>query len=118
MTRSLTPEMAAHFNGRETVVRQIYDQILSASKRFGHVSEEPKKTSIHLVNRSAFAGVQTRKKHLILTIKSAAEIPSDRFFKSLSASANRWYLETRLDSTVMVDEELIGWIEAAYKISG
>jgi hypothetical protein len=118
MPRSLTRELAAHFTGCEPAIRQIYELIVERSRAFGSVSEEPKKTSIHLVNRSAFAGVQTRKKHLILTLKSATEIPSSRFFKKLHTSANRWYLETKLDSPEMVDGELIGWLKAAHKISG
>ena len=117
MPRSLKPKLAAHFTGREPLVREIYDLIVATSKSFGRVVEEPKKTSIHLVNRSAFVGIQTRKKHLVLTIKSAAEISSDRFFRNLHTSPNRWYLETKVDSIDMVDSELVGWLKAAYDIS-
>ena len=118
MPRSLKPDLAAHFADRDEKVWTIYDLIVSASRKFGRVIEDPKKTSIHLVNRSAFAGIQTRKSHLILTLKSAADVPNTRFFRSSQASANRWHLETKIECPTMVDEELIEWIEAAYKISG
>jgi hypothetical protein len=42
------------------------------------VVEEPKKTSIHLVAGTAFAGVVTRRSKLVLTIKSPTEIKNPR----------------------------------------
>ena len=37
-----------HFENREPALRETYDAILTASRRLGQVTEEPKKTSIHL----------------------------------------------------------------------
>jgi len=48
--------VASHFVGKEPATRKIYDRLLQTSSRFGSVTEDPKKTSIHLVNRTAFAG--------------------------------------------------------------
>src|SRR3989442_1935850 len=59
----------SHFEGKDSV-RRIYDRLLKLARRFGPVIEDPKKTSIHLVNKTAFAGVTTRKSAIILTIKS------------------------------------------------
>jgi hypothetical protein len=107
----------SHFEGREPVVRKIYDQLKKAIKRFGPSVEEPKKTSIHIVNRTAFAGVATRKGHLVLTIKSDRKLGSPRIHKSEQTSASRFHHEVRLTSPNDVDEELIGWLEAAYSLS-
>jgi hypothetical protein len=63
-----------HFEGRAPVVRAIYDAVLRVAKKLGPVVEDPKKTSIHLNNRTAFAGVATRKETLVLTIKAPADI--------------------------------------------
>ena len=115
--QSLNRGLAAHFDGRDPMVKSIYDKLVSVSKNFGRVTVEPKKTSIHLVNRSAFAGIQTRRKFLILTVKAADDIPSDRFFRREQASANRWHLETKIETADQVDAELIHWLSAAYDIS-
>jgi hypothetical protein len=48
----------------------------------GPFREEAKKTSIHLVRGSAFAGVHPRKQHLPLTIKAVAPIRSPRVLKA------------------------------------
>ena len=56
--------------------RAIYKQLLAAASTIGPFTEDPKKTSIHLTRRSAFAGIATRKDALQLTIKSATDISS------------------------------------------
>ena len=105
-----------HFEGRAPAVRAIYRQITGAAKAVGPFKEEPKKTSIHLVRQSAFAGVATRKDALILTIKSAADIRSPRIVKREQASANRWHLEVRLEKPSDVDRELKAWLKDAMKL--
>jgi hypothetical protein len=110
--------LSQHFDGKDPAVRAIYEHILSEARKFGPVAEEPKKTSIHLVNKSAFAGVMTRKNVLILTVKSAAPIGDPRFTKTEQASASRFHQQIRLTSPDEVDARLIGWLREAYAISG
>jgi len=110
--------LSQHFEGRDLEVTSIYERILRESRKFGTVIEEPKKTSIHLVNRSAFAGVVTRKNALILNIKSAAPIKDKRIKKSEQLSASRFHQEVKLTSADEVDATLVGWLKDAYAISG
>ena len=56
--------IASHFLDRAQAVKAIYDRLVQETRKFGPVIEEPKKTSIHLVNKTAFAGVATRKTYL------------------------------------------------------
>jgi hypothetical protein len=114
MTR---PRIETHFDGRSADVRKIYESILAVARSFGPVNEDPKKTSIHLTNRTAFAGIQTRRDYLILTIKSAHDITSDRISKREQASANRWHLEVKLRTRKDVDSELKAWLHDAYELS-
>ena len=116
MTES--PTVSQHFEGKDPVVKSIYERILKASRKFGKVIEEPKKTSIHLVNKSAFAGVATQKAALVLNIKSASPIKHARIKKSEQVSASRFHQEVKLTSPDEVDTILIGWLHEAYSISG
>src|ERR1700694_5111802 len=100
----------SHFEGKDASVRQIYDRVLKSARRFGSVDEEPKKTSIHLVNRTAFAGVATRKSAIILTIKSDRKLWSPRIHKSEQTSASRFHHEVKLTSPAEVDSELVKWL--------
>jgi hypothetical protein len=111
------PTVAMHFANRSPEVRLIYDRILTESKRFGRVIEDPKKTSIHLNNRVAFAGIQTRRESLVLTLKSIENIDSGRIAKHEQASANRWYLDLKIVSPEEIDDELIKWLSASYQLS-
>jgi hypothetical protein len=108
----------SHFEAKDAAVRQIYDRILKSARQFGAVGEEPKKTSIHLVNRTAFAGVATRKSAIILTIKSDRKLSSPRIHKSEQTSASRFHHEIKLASPADVDSELVKWLKDAYELSG
>jgi hypothetical protein len=108
----------SHFEGRDPSVRQIYDRLLKAAAKFGPVTEDPKKTSIHLVNKTAFAGVATRKSAIVLTIKSDRKLSNPRIHKSEQTSANRFHHEVKLTSPTDVDSELVKWLKDAQALSG
>lgn len=106
-----------HFENRAPEVKETYAAILNAAKKLGPVKEEAKKTSIHLVRKSAFAGVATRKTALILTLKSESDVVNKRIHKREQASANRWHLEIKLENPKQVDREVLGWLENAYALA-
>ncbi len=96
--------------------RETYNALLTALKKIGPVKVEPKKTSVHLVNKTGFAGVHPRKDYLILEIKSDHKIASPRV-KAEQISANRYHCAVRLESAKDVDAELLGWLKQAYALS-
>jgi hypothetical protein len=108
----------SHFTKSTPEVLATYRRLVGAACAFGPVAEEPKKTSIHLVRHTAFAGVVTRRSWLILTLKSAKNIRSPRIEKREQASAHRWYVEIRLEKPGDVDRQLRNWLGAAYKLAG
>ena len=97
-------------------VRATYQRLIDVARTLGPVSEEAKKTSIHLVRHAAFAGVATRRSSLILTLKSATDIRSPRIEKREQTSADRWHIEVRLEKPAHIDRQLTSWIKAAYEI--
>jgi hypothetical protein len=115
--RREAPSIGQHFEGRSPAVRRIYDRILTVADGVGRIREEPKKTSIHLVRRTAFAGVATRKDWLILTLKSARDIRNRRIVNREQTSANRWHLQIRLDDPAQVDLELTEWLASAMALA-
>lgn len=106
-----------HFVNKDPVVRALYDQLISLLRTFGHVQEDPKKTSIHLNRKSALAGVETRKDGLLLNIKSAYPIKSPRIEKAEQVSAKRFHHKVRITSPNDFDEELKTWLKEAYLLS-
>lgn len=112
-----SPTVASHFEKAGPSVRATYQALLKASRELGTVHEEPKKTSIHLVRASAFAGIATRKNALILTLKADRPIQSSRIGRAEQTSANRWHLEIRLQAPGEVDAELRAWLAKAYALA-
>ena len=113
-----TFSLDSHFTGKEPIVRAMYDRLLSSLRKFGKIIEEPKKTSIHLVNVSAFAGVQTRGTYILLNIKADHKIESPRIHKGEQISARRFHHSMKISSLGEIDSELIGWLHEAYAMSG
>jgi hypothetical protein len=109
--------VAQHFERSEPQVYAVYDKIVKAARACGPVGEDPKKTSIHLTRRTAFAGVATRKTALVLTLKASSDIQSDKIIKHEQASANRWHLNVKLEHPRDVDATVIGWIKQAYGLA-
>jgi hypothetical protein len=96
--------------------RAIYNHLLAAIEPIGPFREEIKKTSIHLVRRSAFAGVHPRSQHLRLTIKAENPIRSPRIIMAEQVSKNRWHLDLKLSNLEEIDGELLSWLRQAYDV--
>ena len=110
--------LSQHFGGREPEVKSIYERIVSESRKFGNVIEEPKKTSIHLVRETSFAGAHPKKAWLDLTIRTDKPIRSTRVRAQEQVSKNRWHQDVRLTSPADVDAEVVGWLKGAYALAG
>ena len=110
----------ALFDGKEAIVRETYARLAAAVGRFGRVTVEAKKTSIHLVHGtdgSAFAGVHPRKSALLLTIRSAAPLTDHRVRKVDQVSKHRYHNDVLLTAPTDVDGELLGWLRSAYELA-
>jgi len=107
----------SHFEKSAKSVRATYAAILRAARALGEVREDPKKTSIHLLRDSAFAGIATQKEALILTLKADRLVKSPRVRKSERTSKNRWHMELKLASPDDVDAELRRWLKAAFELA-
>jgi len=114
---SHVPTVQQHFADRAPDVKATYAAILKAAKKLWPVQEEPKKTSIHLVRKTAFAGIATRKTSLILTLKADADVKSKRIARREQVSRNRWHVEIKLADPSQVDRELVGWLRQAYELA-
>lgn len=107
-----------HFTDKDNIVHALYDKLLEVLRTFGPITEEPKKTSIHLVRKSALAGVEIRKSYLLLNLKADHKIDSPRFMKAEQISANRFHYKIKIESLDAFDAELESWLKDAYLISG
>lgn len=112
------PTVADHFKNKPPGVRAIYDKLLALCEKIGEITEDPKKTSIHLNRKSALAGVEVRQDYLLLNIKSDHALKSPRIAKSEQLSAKRFHQKVKLTSPKEIDAELKQWLTQAYGLSG
>ena len=108
----------AHFAGKPPQVRKVYERLLELLKKIGPVSEDPKKTSIHLVRESALAGVEVRGEYLLLNFKTDYPVQSPRVERAERLSANRYHTKVKLSAIAEVDGEVKRWLKDAYSLSG
>lgn len=116
MTEGFT--IGSHFDKKSPIVREIYNGLIKEIQSFGEFQEEPHKTSIHLLHRTAFAGIATRKDFLLLTIKTDSPIENKRVTKTEKVSQNRFHILFKLESPKEIDIELLKWLKDSYKLSG
>ncbi len=107
---------AALFTGKDPVVYAIYERLLDAIQPWGPFTAEAKKTSIHLVRTSGFAGVHPRNNYLYLNLRLDYPLVGPRIAKIEPVSKNPWHNEIRLDTPDEVDAELLAWLHAAYML--
>ena len=104
------------FASRGSEVRALYDALHRQLRKFGAIIVEPKKTSLHLVSGTAFAGVHPRASGVLLNIKSVAPLNGSRVKKIERVSKNRFHNEVLLSSERDIDAELLGWLRDAYHL--
>jgi len=106
-----------HFINKDASIRALYDRLLKVMHAIGTVTEDPKKTSIHINRKSALIGVETRKDCLLINIKSDHQIKSPRVEKMEQISSKRFHHKMRITSPKDFDDELKGWLKEAYLLS-
>ena len=113
----MTKGLDALFAGKDAAVRATYDRLLEVLRTFGSFREDPKKTSIHLVNTSGFAGIHPRKSFLYLNLRMDRPLQSERVAKSEQVSKNRYHNEIKIITPDELDDERIGWLKEAYRLA-
>src|SRR3954451_13717166 len=86
------------FARSDPAVRKIYDCLLTAIEHMGAFQIEPKKTSIHLKRRVAFAGVHPRRSGLVLNLRLGRSLTAERLLRCERVSRNRFHNEIRIEA--------------------
>ncbi len=106
----------ALFAGKDQVVRATYDALLTMLRELGIFRVEPKKTSIHLVNKTGFAGVHPRKSYMYLNVRTQRPLEGQRIVKREQVSTSRYHNEVKLETPSDIDEELRAWLKESYEL--
>ena len=107
----------ALFVGKDAIVPIIYGRLIEVLHTLGPFQEEPKKTSIHLVRTSGFAGIHPRKSFMYLNLRMDRPLQGERVAISEQVSKSRYHNEIKLATTDEVNDELIEWLKEAYALA-
>lgn len=97
-------------------VNDLYQNLLEELNKFGKITIEEKKTSFHLKNRAAFAGVHPKKSYFILNIVSSYPIQSHRIIHQEQVSKSRFHNRIKIEKPQDIDRELLGWLRDAFTL--
>ncbi|MCL4506923.1 MAG: DUF5655 domain-containing protein [Chloroflexi bacterium] len=99
-------------------VASMYEFLLNQMRvKLGPFDQEYKKTSIHVVTSRAFLGIHFMKNDLRLNIVLDHIIDSERLYRCEQVSKRRFHNVVRLSDLTEIDDELLGWIEEAYRMT-
>ena len=103
----------AQYAGPKAALRPVYDAIVEAARMFGaDVEVVPKKTGVSLRRTKQFAVVEPASaKRLQLGIQLKEEATTERLLTGNAMCSHR----VNLTSPGEVDDELLGWLRAAYE---
>ena len=90
---------------------------MTAVEKLGPSKLGEKKTSLHLTNGRAFAGVHPCAKGIILNLVLDAPLKHARVHKSEQVSASRHHVEFKLEDPAEIDAQLVSWIKRAYSLT-
>jgi hypothetical protein len=99
------------------ISKTLYQNLLKKLDNLGPHNVEPKQTSLHITNGTrAFLGIYARSNGLLLSIVSDHPLTSPRFKKVEQLSKSRYHYDILITEQNEIDSELVGWIEASYKL--
>lgn len=97
-------------------IAALYDDLLKILGGIGHYKAEVKKTSIHLVNTKAFAGIHPKKSYLgiNLVLSRTKTIPAAHKVEQVSRS--RFHHFFQITSASQMGKEFEGLVREAYAL--
>src|SRR6476620_7587617 len=105
-----------HFDGREPIVRELFDLVVTAVRAIGPVTVLPEKTRIAFQVRMSFAQVTPRKSWLDGHVVLARRLENPRFNRIETFSPRNHLHAFRIRGESEIDDEVLGWLREAYEV--
>ena len=107
----------ALYTGAKASLRPLHNALLAELIKLGAFEAAPKKTYVSYRRKKQFAMIGPATNTQLEVGLNIKELPAHDRLKSLSAG-QMCNFKVRLSSLAEVDEELLGWIKAAYQAAG
>ena len=110
-------ELDEHFRGRDPELRGIFDELVRRLRKLGPVKVDPVKTSINLAARHHFGAVTVRGTFLRLGFLSEGRIEDHRIVHIERLEPRKFGHSVVLESVADLDDVVMDWLSAAYRLS-
>ncbi|HXV41755.1 MAG TPA: DUF5655 domain-containing protein [Anaerolineae bacterium] len=110
-------QFASQYAGAKAVLRPIYDRLAEAATALGSdVTLEPRKTYVALARGRQFGLIQASTKSRVdLGLKLPGVEPTERLQAAAGFGSGQITHRVALASEAEVDDEVLGWLKAAYE---
>jgi hypothetical protein len=105
-----------HFRGRDPELREIFDELVARLRKLGPVKVDPVKTSINLTVRHHLGAVTVRGTFLRLGFLSDRRIQDDRIVHVERLGPAKFGHSVVIESIEDLDDVVMGWLAAAYRL--
>lgn len=105
-----------HFRGRDPHLREIFDELVARLRKLGPLEVDPVKTSINLVARNHIGAVTVRGTFLRLGFLADRRIADDRIVHVERLGPGKFGHSVILESIEDLDDVVMGWLAAAYRL--
>ena len=103
----------SHFRGKDPTLKNLFDLLIGKLQKNGPLRVDAVKTSINLISRHHFGGVNVRRDYLRVGFLAREEIKNPRVVHKQVIGSNRVAHSVVVRSASDIDAELIGWLARA-----
>ena len=103
-----------HFRNKPVHLKKTYDRLIARLRRIGPMRVDAVKTSINLVSKYHFGGVNVRKNYLRVGFLSDRMIEDPRIVRTQRLGPATFGHSVILRGLVDVDDRLMNWLKKAY----
>ena len=105
-----------HFRGRDSELRELFDELVRRLRKLGPVRVDPVKTSINLVARHNFGAVTVRGNFLRLEFLAETRIADGRIVHIERLGPEKFGHSVVIESLTDLDDVVMGWLAVAYRL--
>ena len=106
----------SHFTGKDARLRDLLDLLLERLKKTGPLRIDSVKSSINLVSRHHFGGVQVRRNYLRVGFLAASAIKDSRIVRRQVVGPRRILHAIILRSTEDLEPKVLEWLVQAQQL--
>jgi len=109
--------LESHFQNKTQIVKDTFEVLKNETLLHAGVRINSVKNAILFRVKSSFLAVKPKKEFLDIELILDEEIDEFPVHKTVQTTKTKWAHFIRLESVEEVDEQLLKWIEKAYKLS-